>query len=145
MDHRIVQPPLLSLLVLTCRATRAASVKASLTPLFFIAEHSVKMLAADLTPMVGLGHTEVSQSLDLLCHSKTLFVVDARLLWLRALSVVVFTLPQIALQRDEDKLDVGAVLGDLSDPLGLYVLKGVWRIDREAEHNGVRVIVAERS
>lgn len=41
-DHRIVQPPLLSLLVLTCRATRAASVKASLTPRFFMAEHSVK-------------------------------------------------------------------------------------------------------
>jgi len=35
-----VQLLLLSLLVLTDRATRAASVKASFTPLFFIAEHS---------------------------------------------------------------------------------------------------------
>jgi hypothetical protein len=36
----MVQPPLWSLLVLTCSATRAASVKASLTPRFFMAEHS---------------------------------------------------------------------------------------------------------
>lgn len=35
------QPPCLSpLTFLTCSATRAASVKASLTPRFFIAEHS---------------------------------------------------------------------------------------------------------
>jgi hypothetical protein len=38
--YRIVQPALWSLLVLTCNATRAASVKASFTPRFFIAEHS---------------------------------------------------------------------------------------------------------
>lgn len=40
-SYRIVQPPFLSLLVFTESATRAASVKASLTPLFFMAEHSV--------------------------------------------------------------------------------------------------------
>jgi hypothetical protein len=43
--HRIVQPPLLSLLVFTCKATRAASVKASLTPRFFMAEHSVRYVS----------------------------------------------------------------------------------------------------
>lgn len=37
----MVQLLLLSLLVLTVRATRAASVKASFTPRFFIAEHSM--------------------------------------------------------------------------------------------------------
>lgn len=40
------QPPSLSpLTFLTCRATRAASVKASFTPRFFIAEHSALLLA----------------------------------------------------------------------------------------------------
>ena len=40
-----VQPLLLSLLFFTCRATRAASVKASFTPRFFMAEHSSNRLA----------------------------------------------------------------------------------------------------
>jgi hypothetical protein len=38
--YMTVQPLLLSLLFFTCRATRAASVKASFTPRFFMAEHS---------------------------------------------------------------------------------------------------------
>jgi hypothetical protein len=42
--YMTVQLLLLSLLVLTERATRAASVKASLTPRFFIAEHSIHVL-----------------------------------------------------------------------------------------------------
>lgn len=43
--YMTVQLLLLSLLVLTVSATRAASVKASLTPRFFMAEHSSRRLA----------------------------------------------------------------------------------------------------
>lgn len=95
--------------------------------------------------MVGLDYTEVSQGLDLLCHAKTLLIVDARLLWLRALSVVIFTLPQVTLQGDQNELNIWTILGDLADPFGLDILEGVRRVDGEAEHDSVGVVVAEGS
>lgn len=87
--------------------------------------------------------TKIPQSLDLFCHSKTLLVINARLLWFCALGIVVFALPKITLQCDQHELNVGTVLGDLSDPLCLHVLEGFWRVDGEAQHDGMGIIIAE--
>jgi hypothetical protein len=46
--YMTVQLLLSSLFVLTDRATRAASVKASFTPLFFMAEHSIMQVSTEL-------------------------------------------------------------------------------------------------
>lgn len=51
--YRMTQPPLESPLFFTVRATRAASVKASLTPRFFMAEHSVMCKFATWNEMRG--------------------------------------------------------------------------------------------
>lgn len=87
--------------------------------------------------------TQVSKCLDLLCNPKALFVIDTGLLGLIVLRIIVVFFPEIALQRDKDELDAWAVLCDLANPFRLYVLKRVWGVYREAEHDGVRIIVAE--
>jgi hypothetical protein len=89
------------------------------------------------------SHTEVSQSLDLLCDPQTLVVVNARLLRLLVVGVILFLFPQIALERHQDELHAWAVLCDLADPLRFYVLERVGGVHGEAEHDRVGVIVAE--
>ena len=122
--YRMVQPPLWSLLVLTCRATRAASVKASLTPRFFMAEHSRHVswlsLISKLTRL-----TQVPQSLDLLCYAKTLIIVDTWLLGLLVIRVVIFFFPQVTLECNQNELNARAVLCYLADPFRFYVLERV--------------------
>lgn len=54
-------------------------------------------------------------------------------------------LAEVAFQRNEHELDALAVLGDLADPFRFDVLERVFRVDAEAEHDGVRVVVGERA
>jgi hypothetical protein len=58
---------------------------------------------------------------------------------------VIFLFAQITLQGDQDQSHAGAVLGNLADPFTFDVLEGIGRIDAEAEHDGVGVIVGEGS
>ena len=129
----MVQPPLWSLFVLTWRATRAASVKASLTPRFFMAEHSathVSIFGKQLTVHTRDGiRTEVAQRLDLLGHLEALIVVDHWLLGLPLFVVIAFPLSQVALERHQNEFDAWTVLGNLSHPLRLNVLERIGRVD----------------
>jgi len=124
---------------LTESATRAASANASLTPRFFIAEHSV-LPSAHIPPPAStcVGRrfpTEISQRLYPPRHLQPLFVVDRLLLPpLRAgLAHLVLVLgvvfAQVAFQRDQDQLDALAVLCDLADPFRFDVFERVFGVD----------------
>ena len=137
---------------LTLKATLAASVKASLTPRFLIAEHSMpsELLSVtiiwyryDLIPLREL-RTEISQSVYSPSHLQSLLVVNHLLLWPRSTSicsspvcfangrVVVFVgvfLAKIALQGDKNQFDAWAILRDLGNPFRLDVFQGVLRIN----------------
>lgn len=119
---------LLSLLVLTESATRAASVKASFTPLFFMAEHSANCIRWLHGRCATEKRTEVSQCLDPPSDLEAFVILDHGLLGLCFL-VIVVPFPQIALECNQDELDARAVLGNFCDPLGLDVFQGVGRID----------------
>ena len=115
---------------LAARATRVASVKASLTPRFFMAEHSAA--ASQQWPQSSLGeqHTQIPQRLDVLGRLQPLLVFDHRSLgFVRILVLVVLGLAQVALEGHEDDLDAGAVLLDFRFPLGLDVLEGLKGVD----------------
>lgn len=91
-------------------------------------------------------HTKISQRLHLLRHRQTLLIIDGRLLGLAAiLALVLLLLAQIALERDQHQLHPGAVVRDLAHPLALHVLQRVRRVDAEAQHDGVRVVVRQRA
>jgi hypothetical protein len=113
--YMAVQEEDLSAGFLTDSATLAASVNASLTPRFFIAEHSV---APSVPNVPGKQHakplrTEIPQRLYPLGNLKSLFVFDHCPLGLLRLVVILLrALTQIALQCYEHKLDTRAVLCD---------------------------------
>lgn len=116
-------PPFLSpLTFLTCSATRAASVKASLTPRFFIAEHSVHRQQSfsppDTVSNVDGRRTEISKRPDLLRNSETLLVIDHWFLRFRPRRILLFGrgFAQVALQGHEHETHAWAVLGDFGDP-----------------------------
>lgn len=143
-DHYMtVQLLLWSLFVLTDKATRAASVKASFTPRFFMAEHSVLRVSMKMATPCG-RHTQVSEGFDSFGDLEALVVLNQGLFRLCALVIVVL-LSQIALEGNQDKLNARTVLCDFGNPFGLHVLERVGGIDAEAEHDSVCVIVAERS
>jgi len=86
--------------------------------------------------------TKVSQRLDLLGHRQTLLIIDHRPLWFPPIFLIIFLLlPQIALQRYQDELHPGAILRDLAHPFTFHVLERVGRVNAEAEHDGVGIIV----
>ena len=61
-------------------------------------------------------------------------------------ALVFFTLlSKIAFQGDEDELHPLTVLCDFTNPFRFDVFEGIFRIDAEAEHYRVRVIVGERT
>ena len=79
---------------LTCNATRAASVKASLTPRFFIAEHSTVLSA--LSPSTYSNKpklTKIPQRLNLLRNRQPLLIINRLLL--RALLPLILLIPPL--------------------------------------------------
>lgn len=141
----MVHPPLLSLPVLTDSATRAASVKASFTPRFFMAEHSGRESVCEYEQrQVQENITQVTQGFDLLGDLESLVVLDHGLLGLRFAIVVFIAFPQITLERDQDEFDVGAVLGDFTDPFRFYVFQRIGGVDLIFYVSGWLVMVAER-
>jgi hypothetical protein len=75
-------PPELSLGSLTVKATLAASVNASLTPRFFIAEHSVAHISfLKKSKLLQVLLTQVSQRFYPLSDFKALLVLNHRPLW----------------------------------------------------------------
>lgn len=133
------------LLVLTCRATRAASVNASLTPRFRIAEHSIPRGKSEIhLPAFGktkhmsvpLEHTEISQRTDTPRHLQALIIlnhiphgsggIDTRSIIRSGVVIIILFLlffAQIALQCTEHDLDTGTVLVDFLDPFRAHVLE----------------------
>lgn len=75
------------------------------------------------------ARTEVSECLDLLGNGKTALVVDHGAFGLVGLFFFICLFAQIALERDEDEFDAGAVLGNLGNPFGFDVLEGVGGVD----------------
>lgn len=69
--------------------------------------------------------------------------MDHGFLGLRFAVVVFIAFPQITLERDQDELDVGAVLRDFADPFGFYVFQGIGGIDLILYVSGWLAMVAE--
>ncbi len=133
---------------LTESATRAASANASLTPRFFIAEHSVlhqptspRHASTRIGPtMAGRrSPTEISQRLYPPCHLQPLFVVDRLLLpplgagLAHLVLVLGVVFPQVTFQRDEHELDALAVFRDFADPFRFDVFERVFGVDLVGE------------
>jgi hypothetical protein len=87
--HYMTEQLLLSsLFVFTDRATRAASVKASFTPRFFMAEHSIMQVSEELARFLR-RHTQITESFDSLGDLETFVVLDQGFFGLGALVVVI--------------------------------------------------------
>ena len=95
------------------------------------------------------GRTQIPERLYPLRDLQALFVVNHDLLSSSGpspfLLLITTFLPQIALQRHKHEFHALTILGDLAHPLRLDVLERVFRINAEAEHDSVSVIVRKRA
>ena len=100
-------------------------------------------------PIPHRGALQIPQGVDPPRDLEALVVIyHILLLPLRAVCRLLFVaslLAQIALEGNEDQLCALAVLGNLGDPFGLDILERIFRVDAEAEHDGVGIVVGERS
>lgn len=126
---------LLEFPVLTESATRAASVKASLTPRLRFAEHSVQDISIDTSNgrWWQMRITQIAECLDSSGNIEAFFVVNhvVGLSRLRRILVLVVLLvgSQIAFQGHQNQLHSLAIFCNLTDPLRFNVFERVFGID----------------
>lgn len=95
------------------------------------------------TPIPHRRALQVPQRAYASGHLEALVVVDCRSLLAglaRLVLIVLALLSEIALERHQDQLHVGAVVGDFADPFGFDVFERVFAVDRVAEHDQVGVV-----
>lgn len=121
--------PSFDLAGLTWSATRAASVKASLTPLLRIALHSVRSQLGPVTMNFACWsiHTKISECSDFSCYLEA-FIIRYYLLGRLPCVVVVILFvffSQVAFQSAQDNLDAPAMFGNLFYPFRANVFERV--------------------
>lgn len=145
-------PPLDVPAPLTESATLAASVNASLTPRFRFAEHSAPATVISSFPATAnhrdttrTQHTQIPQRLYPLCDLQPLLIINHDFLPSSVRSCfllfIATPLPQIALQRHKHELHTLTIFCNFAHPFRLDVLERIFRIDAEAEHDSVGIIV----